>query len=149
MLDESLVFVLAEDDDGHASLVRRNLQRAGITNTIIHVSDGQAALDFVNCTGTYADRAANRPLLLLLDINMPRLDGIETLRQLKAADKTKRIPVLMPTTTSGPRETARCYDLGCSVYITKPVDYAQFVAAIRQLGLFLQVVQVPPQVMGG
>ena len=149
MLDESLVIVLAEDDDGHASLVRRNLQRAGITNTIVHVPDGQAALDFVNCTGDYADRASNHPLLLLLDINMPRLDGIETLRQLKAADKTKRIPVIMLTTTDDPREIARCYDLGCSVYITKPVDYAQFVAAIRQLGLFLQVVQVPPQAVGG
>lgn len=148
MLDESLVILMAEDDDGHATLVRRNLQRAGIANPIVHVPDGQAALDFIHRVGGQGARAQNTPLLLLLDINMPRLDGIEALRQLKADEETKRIPVIMLTTTDEPREIARCYDLGCSVYITKPVEYDRFVEAIRQLGLFLQVVQVPPQAAG-
>ncbi len=148
MLDESLVILLAEDDEGHATLVRRNLQRAGIANTIVHVPDGQAALDFVRRAEGQGERAQNTPLLVLLDINMPRLDGIEALRQLKADEETKRIPVIMLTTTDEPREIARCYDLGCSVYITKPVEYDRFVEAIRQLGLFLQVVQVPPLAAG-
>jgi CheY-like chemotaxis protein len=145
MPSEPLVILLAEDDAGHATLVQRNLQRAGVTNDIVHVTDGQAALDFARRAGAYAGRAPHGPLLLLLDLNMPRLDGVEALRQLKADDATKRLPVIILTTTDDPREVARCYDLGCSVYITKPVDYASFVAAIRQLGLFLQVVQLPPE----
>jgi CheY-like chemotaxis protein len=143
MSTEPLAILLAEDDMGHATLVRRNLQRAGVANEIIHVTDGQAALNFVHCEGTYVGRPRNGPLLILLDINMPILDGVETLRRLKAEEATRRIPVIMLTTTDDPREIARCYELGCSVYVTKPVAYDRFVEAIRQLGLFLQVVQVP------
>jgi CheY-like chemotaxis protein len=143
MSTEPLVILLAEDDLGHATLVRRNLQRAGVANEIIHVGDGQAALNFVHCAGPFAGRPRNGPLLILLDINMPVLDGVETLRRLKADETTRHIPVIMLTTTDDPREIARCYELGCSVYVTKPVAYERFVEAIRQLGLFLQVVQVP------
>lgn len=145
MPTEPLVILLAEDDEGHATLVRRNLLRAGLANTIVHVADGQAALDFARCEGDYAERRPDGPLLILLDINMPRLDGMEALRRLKADEATRRIPVVMLTTTDDPREVARCYELGCGVYITKPVDYAGFVEAIRQLGLFLQVVQIPAE----
>jgi CheY-like chemotaxis protein len=81
--------------------------------------------------------------LVLLDIKMPRVDGIEVLRQIKADPRTALIPVIMLTTTDDPREIQRCYELGCSVYITKPVDYQGFVEAIKRLGLFLQVVRVP------
>ena len=143
MSTEPLVILLAEDDLGHATLVRRNLQRAGVANEIIHVADGQAVVNFVRCTGPFAGRPRNGPLLILLDINMPILDGVETLRRLKAEEATRHIPVIMLTTTDDPREIARCYELGCSVYVTKPVAYERFVEAIRQLGLFLQVVQVP------
>jgi CheY-like chemotaxis protein len=79
----------------------------------------------------------------LLDIKMPRLDGIEVLRQLRADPRTARLPIIMLTTTDDPREIQRCYELGCNVYITKPVDYQAFVEAIKRLGLFLQVVKVP------
>jgi CheY-like chemotaxis protein len=145
MAAEPLVILLAEDDPGHATLVQRNLQRSGIANEVVHVTDGQAALDYVSCTGAFASRVPNGPLLILLDIKMPRLDGIEALRQLKADPTTKCIPVIMLTTTDDPREIERCYELGCSVYITKPVEYERFVASIRQLGLFLQVVTVPAE----
>ena len=141
----SLVILLAEDDPGHALLVRRNLQRGGVANAIVHVTDGQAALDFVHCVGAPAERERNGPLLLLLDINMPVLDGVETLRQLKEDSATQHIPVIMLTTTDDPREIERCYRHGCSVYVTKPVAYDQFIEAIKQLGLFLQVVKVPPE----
>ena len=134
---EPLKIVLAEDDDGHATLVQRNLERAGLANGFVRVKDGREALDFFH--GPTADTAA----LLLLDINMPRVDGIETLRRLKADPRTATTPVIMLTTTDDPREVQRCYELGCSVYITKPVDYAAFVEAIKRLGLFLQVVKVP------
>ncbi|HVA47405.1 MAG TPA: response regulator [Pirellulales bacterium] len=143
MRTEPLVILLAEDDDGHARLVERNLQRAGITNQVVRVRDGQHALDYVRRTGEHSGRDAGAPLLLLLDINMPRVDGVEVLRQVKAEEATCKIPAIMLTTTDDPREVERCYQLGCSVYITKPVEYEAFVEAVKRLGLFLQVVQVP------
>ncbi len=82
-------------------------------------------------------------MIVLLDINMPRVDGIKALRQIKSDPKTAHIPVIMLTTTDDPREIERCYRAGCNVYITKPVEYEAFVEAIRRLGLFLQVVKQP------
>jgi CheY-like chemotaxis protein len=143
MHHEPMIIVMAEDDDGHASLVRRNLTRAGIANQIVHVKDGQAALDYVRREGPFADRSLNGPLLLLLDINLPRVDGMEVLRQIKASESTSRTPVIILTTTDDPREVERCYQLGCSIYITKPVAYESFVEAVKRLGLFLQIVNVP------
>lgn len=135
--------ILAEDDDGHANLVQRNLERAGLLNAFLRLRDGQELLDCLlkdECPGTV------RPVgqvIVLLDINMPRIDGVEALRQIKANASTQRIPVIMLTTTDDPREVDRCYELGCNVYITKPVDYDGFIEAIRRLGLFLQIVQRP------
>jgi CheY-like chemotaxis protein len=143
MAAEPILIVLVEDDDGHANLVERNLKRAGIANGIHRLRDGQEALDFVHGAGAFAGRNLSKPMLLLLDIKMPRVDGVEVLRQLKSDSKTALVPVIMLTTTDDPREIQRCYELGCSVYITKPVDYQAFVEAINRLGLFLQVVRVP------
>ena len=143
MAIEPLLIVLAEDDEGHASLVQRNLERAGLANGLHRLKDGQEALDFLRGEGDYAGRNPNQPVLVLLDIKMPRVDGVEVLRQLKANPRTALIPVIMLTTTDDPREIQRCYELGCSVYVTKPVDYQGFVEAIKRLGLFLQVVRVP------
>jgi CheY-like chemotaxis protein len=142
MTPEPLIIVLAEDDEGHAELIRLNLERGGVINEIVHLADGQEAMDYIRCEGKYTERPHNG-LIVLLDINMPRLDGIETLRQLKADPITAKIPVIMLTTTDDPREIERCYALGCNVYITKPVEYEHFAHAIRQLGLFFSVIQVP------
>ena len=141
----AMVILLAEDDPGHASLVRRNLRRAGIVNEIVHVADGRAALDYVFREGAYAGREPHGPLLLVVDINMPVVDGVEVLRRVKAEEATAKLPVIMLTTTDDPREVERCYALGCSVYIVKPVEYEGFVEAVRRLGLFLQVVEVPTE----
>jgi CheY-like chemotaxis protein len=143
MATEPILIVLVEDDDGHANLVERNLKRAGVANGIHRLSDGQEALDFVHGVGACAGRIVTKPMLLLLDIKMPRVDGVEVLRQLKSDSQTALVPVIMLTTTDDPREIQRCYELGCSVYITKPVDYQAFVEAINRLGLFLQVVRLP------
>jgi CheY-like chemotaxis protein len=140
---EPLTIVLAEDDDGHASLIRRNLERAGLANGFFRVRDGQECLELLRGQGAYADQEMHGDYLLLLDINMPRIDGVEVLRQVKGDPALATMPVIMLTTTDDPREVERCYKLGCNVYITKPVAYDQFVEAIRQLGLFLQVVKVP------
>jgi CheY-like chemotaxis protein len=143
MATEPILIVLVEDDDGHANLVERNLQRAGLANGIHRLKDGQEALDYVQGKGAHAGRPGPHPMLLLLDIKMPRVDGVEVLRQLKSDPQTALVPIIMLTTTDDPREIQRCYELGCSVYITKPVDYQAFVEAINRLGLFLQVVRVP------
>ena len=142
MTAEPLIILLVEDDEGHAELIRLNLGRAHVLNEIVHLPDGQAALDYIRREGAHADRPQGA-LLILLDINMPRLDGIETLRQLKTDPKTAKIPVIMLTTTDDPREIARCYELGCNVYITKPVEYDGFCDALRELGVFLQFVRIP------
>jgi CheY-like chemotaxis protein len=141
MSHEPLTILLAEDDDGHARLIERNLKRAGFVNRVVRARDGQEALAAV--------RRASGPepgvrFLLLLDINMPRVDGVEVLRQLKADPQTAQIPVIMLTTTDDPREVERCYALGCSVYITKPVRYEDFVEALSRLGMFLEIVKLPP-----
>jgi CheY-like chemotaxis protein len=142
MPSEPLTIVLAEDDDGHASLIHRNIQRAGFTNGFMRVRDGQEVLDLIfGGAGSPVEMAES--FLILLDINMPRVDGVEVLRRIKADPRTSTTPVIMLTTTDDPREVERCYGLGCNVYITKPVAHEAFTDAIRRLGLFLQVVRVP------
>jgi CheY-like chemotaxis protein len=143
MQAEPLSIILAEDDDGHATLIQRNLERAGLVNRILRLRDGQEALDYLWGEGSYAGQGTGEAALLLLDINMPRVDGIEVLRRVKADPRTNALPVIILTTTDDPREVERCYQLGCSVYITKPVDYSAFIEAVKRLGLFLQVVRVP------
>ncbi len=135
--------LIAEDDPGHADLIRRNLQRAGIVNNITHFADGQALLDFLFRRGPEPHRKDGDAYVLLLDIRMPKVDGAEALRQIKGDGELRKMPVIMITTTDDPREVEHCHALGCNNYITKPVEYESFVNAIRQLGLFLGVVQVP------
>lgn len=144
MSAEHMRLLLAEDDDGHASLIRRNLQRAGVINEIVHVKDGQEALDYLRGQGTHAAAGPSLPLLMLLDINMPRMNGVEVLREVKRDPALAYTPVIMLTTTDDPREVQRCYELGCSVYLTKPVQYEQFVDAIKRLGMFLAIIKAPP-----
>ncbi|MBT5829338.1 MAG: response regulator [Candidatus Latescibacteria bacterium] len=140
---EDVDILVAEDDSGHATLVKRNLKRAGLANDILHFQDGQAILDFLFRRGEGPMRVYNRGYVLLLDIKMPKVDGVEVLRQLKQDDELKKLPVIMVTTTNNPKEIDECYRLGCSHYITKPVDYDAFVETIQKLGLFLKIVQLP------
>jgi CheY-like chemotaxis protein len=134
---QEITILLVEDDPGHARLIEKNLRRSNIMNKIVTVGDGQRAVDFL------FDKDCLWPLLVLLDLNMPVLDGYQVLERIKANERTKRIPVVVLTTTDDAREVSRCYDLGCNVYMTKPVDYQQFSDAIRKLGLFLSVVTMP------
>ena len=143
MKNQELVILLVEDDEGHAYLIRQNLQDAGVANRIVHLPNGQEALDYVHRRGRHAGRVPAGPLLVLLDINMPLVTGEEVLRQLKADPTTDQLPVVVLTTTDDPREVDRCYGLGCSVYITKPVQYQDFVDALTRLGMFLEIIQVP------
>ena len=137
----AVTIVMIEDDEGHARLIERNIRRAGITNEIRHFADGGTALDFL-----FKDRQGpllNGPSLILLDLNLPDMSGTSILERIKSEPGLKRTPVVVLTTTDDKVEIQRCYDLGCNVYITKPVNYESFADAIRQLGLFLTVIQVP------
>ena len=140
---QQVTILLVEDDPGHARLIQKNLRRSNITNDIVHVSNGQRAIDYLFGEGEYAENDVALPLLVMLDLNMPVLDGYQVLERMKADERTRRIPVIILTTTDDIREVARCYDLGCNVYLTKPVDYEQFSDVIRKVGLFLSVVTVP------
>ena len=134
--------VMIEDDEGHARLIEKNIRRAGISNPVHHFLDGTSALHFL-----YEDARGpvhNGPALVLLDLNLPDMSGIDILAKIKSeSSPLRRAPVVVLTTTDDKLEIQRCYDLGCNVYITKPVNYENFATAIRQLGLFLSVIQVP------
>lgn len=138
---EQNIIVMVEDDEGHATLIQKNLRRAGINNQIVVLKDGQAALDFFYANPT--PDILHKKILVLLDLNLPEIDGYEVLRRLKTEASTKRIPVIVLTTTDFPREVDRCYELGCNVYITKPVEYDHFVEVIHKLGLMLAAMKTP------
>jgi CheY-like chemotaxis protein len=144
MAQDGVTILVVDDDAGHAELVRRNLRRSGIENRLEALGSGADALDYVHRRGKHSARLTADGLLVLLDINMPgQLDGIEVLRQLKSSPTTRHIPVIILTTADDPREVARCYELGCNVYITKPIDPIEFSQAIHQLGLILSVARLP------
>jgi CheY-like chemotaxis protein len=134
---------MIEDDDGHARLIERNIRRAGVNNELIPFTNGTEALAFLLGPDQSGEVSSKKQLLVLLDLNLPDMTGISILEKIKANQHTKRSPVIVLTTTDDAREIQRCYDLGANVYITKPVDYDNFANAIRQLGLFFAVMQVP------
>lgn len=139
---QSVSIVMIEDDEGHARLIEKNIRRAGILNDIKHFADGTSAIDYL--FNAPEGPTLNGPALVLLDLNLPDMSGTEILAKIKSSDgPVKRTPVVVLTTTDDSREIQRCYDLGANVYITKPVNYESFAQAIRQLGLFLSVIQVP------
>ena len=142
-ITNSVTILVVDDDEGHRELIRRNLKRGGVLNNIVVLTNGADALDFVFCRGAHSERRATGEVLILLDVNMPGIDGVEVLRQIKADPEKRKIPVIMLTTTDDPREVQKCYELGCNEYVTKPLDPNAFIEAIRRLGMFLSIVRVP------
>jgi CheY-like chemotaxis protein len=136
---QPVTIIMVEDDEGHARLIEKNIRRAGVYNELRTFTSGTAALEHL-----FSKEVRNAgPFLVLLDLNLPDMNGVDILAKLKSDEKLKRAPVVVLTTTDDRREVQRCYDLGANVYITKPVEYESFSQAIRQLGLFLSVIQVP------
>jgi len=142
-MTQPIIIAMIEDDEGHARLIEKNLRRAGIHNEIVPLADGARATAFL--FGPDGTGLANkgRPLLILLDLNLPDMSGIDILKRLKENEHLRVSPVVVLTTTDDKAEIQRCYDLGCNVYVTKPVDYEKFANAIQQFGLFVYVMQVP------
>jgi CheY-like chemotaxis protein len=140
---QAVTIVMVEDDEGHARLIEKNIRRAGVNNEIIPFTDGTSALEYMLGADGSGEASARRHLLVLLDLNLPDMTGVDILAKVKANRHTRPSPVVILTTTDDQREIQRCYDLGANVYITKPVNYESFANAIRQLGLFFSVMQIP------
>jgi CheY-like chemotaxis protein len=141
------VILLVEDNPDDEALAIRALKRHHIGNEIVVAHDGVEALDYLFCTGIYADRdIANKPSVVLLDLKLPRIDGLEVLRRVREDPRTKFLPVVVLTTSSEENDLLNSYSLGCNSYICKPVDFVQFSEAIRQLGMYWLLMNEPPPV---
>lgn len=142
------VILIAEDDEGHYTLMRRNLQRSGLINEIIRFQDGQELLDYANCLKQ--DETLNsRPHLLFLDIRMPKVDGLDALEKIKRDPIIRRMPVIVITTAADSRAVEHCHQLGCCMYLVKPVEYEKFVEMMQKIGNFLSIIELPSLAMSG
>ncbi len=142
-MSEHVLIVMVEDDEGHARLIEKNIRRAGVANPMTEFADGTSACQFLFGPDGSGKVNRGKAMLIMLDLNLPDMSGVDILRRVKENEHLKRTPVVVLTTTDDEREIKRCYDLGANVYITKPVNYENFANAIRQLGLFFSVIQVP------
>ncbi|MHC4637133.1 MAG: response regulator [Planctomycetota bacterium] len=138
-MKKGTVILVAEDEAGHFELVKRNLWLSCVENEILHFSDGQEILDFLAKEFDSQNQGPGRNFILLLDIRMPKIDGHEVLRRVKSDKKLNKIPVIILTTTSDTKEIDLCYQLGCSFYMVKPVDYTRFMDSVENLGRFLSL----------
>ncbi|MEA4984549.1 Response regulator rcp1 [bioreactor metagenome] len=140
--NREIIILIAEDDDGHAELIVEGLRETGLKNQIIRFDNGSDIWDYLVDVHKEGGTENNAEYLVMLDINMPLVDGTEVLRRIKNRDDMKNIPVIMLTTTDDPREIEKCYQLGCNVYITKPVEFIKFAETLQKLGFFLQIIKV-------
>ncbi len=137
MKGEPLTVLLVEDNPDHAELVIRNLEDFQVANTIIHVEDGEAALDYLYGRGNYSDRKQfPLPHLMLLDLRLPRIDGLEVLKEVKNDDKLRAIPVVVLTTSDADRDMAMAHEYHANSYVTKPVNFADFSKLLKDLGFY-------------
>ncbi len=132
-MTKNLITIISDDDEGHTILIKKNLQRVGITNNVVNFKNGEETLQYLNKRKT--NKLNNNNYLLLLDIRMPKINGIEVLQKMKKDQKLSNIPVIIITTTDDPKEIDLCNKLGCVDYIVKPVDHEKFSKAILSLDL--------------
>ena len=142
---ELVEILLVEDNPTDAELTLRALRRNNLANNVVWVKDGAEALDFLHCRGNYANRKNGTPKLILLDLKLPKIDGIEVLRELKTDIKTKIIPVVMLTSSQEERDLVESYRLGVNSYIVKPVDFEKFLETVSQVGFYWSLMnKIPP-----
>lgn len=137
--------LLVEDDADDEALTVRALTQYRVTNDIVVVRDGAEALDYLFCTGTYAGRQPATPAVVLLDLKLPRIDGLEVLRRVRADERTKYLPVVILTSSDEEQDIVRSYSLGANSYVRKPVDFGRFSDAVRQLGLYWLLLNAVPR----
>ena len=140
--------LLAEDDPRDAKLTLAALDEFNLANEVFVVHDGEAALDYLYCRGKFEKREGGNPVAVLLDLKMPKVDGLEVLETIKADNHLKSIPIVMLTSSRETPDLTRCYDLGVNAYVVKPVDFGEFARAVKQLGIFWAAVNEPPPQTG-
>jgi two-component system response regulator len=139
------VILLVEDNPDDEALTLRALRKNNIENRVVVARDGAEALDFLFCTGIYADRDPHdMPHIILLDLKLPKVDGLEVLRRLRADERTRLLPIVILTSSNEEQDLMEGYKIGANSYVRKPVDFNQFVEAVRQLGLYWLVLNEPP-----
>lgn len=144
------VILLVEDNPDDVELTLRAFTKSNVANAVVTVSDGEEALDYLFATGEYAGRDRKVvPQVVLLDLNLPKISGLDVLRRIRADERTKRLPVVVLTTSNEERDVIGSYDLGANSYVRKPVDFIQFIEAARQLGLYWLVLNESPPPAGG
>ncbi len=141
---EFVEILLVEDSGADAEMTIRSLKRRGLANQLVWVKDGAEALDFIYCTGAFAGRRNGHPRLVLLDIKMPKVDGIEVLRRIKADERTRSIPVVILTSSAEERDIIESYQLGVNSYLVKPVEFSAFTEVVAQLGMYWAVLNRLP-----
>ena len=144
-IDNEVEILLVEDNQTDAELTIRALKKRNLANSIEWVKDGAEALDFIFATGKYAERNINNtPKVILLDLRLPKVDGLEVLQKIKADERTRKIPVVILTSSNEERDIAESYKLGVNSYITKPVDFENFSETVSKLGLYWLLMNKPP-----
>ena len=139
------IILLVEDNPGDVKLTERAFKKSNVVNKLVVAHDGQEALDYLFGTGAYAGRDLREmPVLILLDLKLPRVDGLEALQRIRANERTRMLPVVILTSSQEQQDVINCYHLGANSYIRKPVDFDQFVDAARQLGVYWLVLNEPP-----
>ena len=133
---QQVEILLVEDSMHDAEMTQHALKRSGIVNDIAWVKDGVEAIDYLFCQGEYADRGNGQPKLILLDLKMPRMDGLQVLEHLKKSESTHSIPVVMLTSSAEEGDLVKSYSLGVNSYIVKPVDFGQFAEIVAQIGMY-------------
>jgi CheY-like chemotaxis protein len=136
--------LLVEDNENDVELTLNALQECRLTNEVFPVRDGAEALDYMYCRNSFQDRPTGLPCVILLDLKMPRVDGLEVLRTLKGDPAMHQVPIVMLTSSREERDLVVSYDLGVNAFVVKPVDFSQFVLAIRNLGMFWAIINEPP-----
>lgn len=144
---EPVSILLAEDSATDAEMTMRALKKVGLTNEVIWVKDGQEALDFLFKCGNYADRSKCVPKLILLDLKMPKVDGIEVLQKIKANEQTRAIPVVMLTSSAEEQDIVRSYALGVNSYLVKPVEFDKFAHEVAKVGCYWTILNRTPETL--
>ncbi len=143
-MNELKRILLAEDDERDIELTMTALEEYKLVNEVIVVNDGEQALDYLYCRGKFANRKNGNPAVILLDIKMPKVTGLEVLRQIKSDGNLKKIPTVILTSSREEKDLVKSYELGVNAYVVKPVDFEEFIRAVKELGLFWAIINEPP-----
>ncbi|MEX0779202.1 MAG: response regulator [Balneolales bacterium] len=144
-MDKEIEILLVEDNMSDAELAMRALKKKNLSNQLIHLKDGEEALEFIFAKGKFSDRDITKtPKMILLDLKMPRIDGIEVLRRIKEDERTKTIPVIVLTSSNEDPDIKRCYELGANSYIVKPVEFDGFLNSVTEVGLYWMLINRQP-----